>query len=969
MKKANSFFLFLSACLWLTAPIAAQQQSNPLHAEVYRLENGLTIYLNEDHSLPNVFGAVAVKAGSKNDPADATGIAHYFEHILFKGTDQIGTLDYRSEKVYLDSIAVLYDALAATQNVQEKEVIQKHINNLSVKAAEFAIPNELGKILDEMGSTAVNAGTGNEEIVYFNIFPSNQIRKWLEVYSHRFINPVYRLFQSELETVYEEYNMYKDNRFATAFEAFNKAFYPSHPYGTPVIGYPEHLKNPSISKMHAFFETYYVANNMALILSGNFNAEEVKPIIEKLFGVWRSAPIPPMPKEYVVEPFKGRTVVQKRLTPIKFGILGYRLVPIVHEDRPVIDVMNKLLTNTSQTGLLDELSVDNKLLGAFAAANLQVDAGGQMIFFLPKIVGQSLKSAEQLVKQKIDDLKEGRFDDELLEGIKTQILVEHQQGFEDQYKRGYMMLMAFVKGMDWKMVVDYPNVVGRISKEEVIRAAKTYLGDDHLVFYSKTGLPGKPGPLKPAFEPIPSSNSDKRSEYASQLEDLEVDFVAPDFISFGSSSGDELDVRIMELDENVDLLYASNKINELFELKLSFGIGTYQMPILDQLAEYLMLIGTEKQTFKEFTRKMQALGGNYEISASAGDFTITCQGPDAQFEQILTLICELLYQPALDEEKVKNLYQSARASRQFEQKDPETLGYALFSFAMLGEKSPFLRRLTLKEVKNLKAAALLDNLRKVMEVELSMHYSGTVEPEVLKNILGSHVHYGPIRIESQSPVKREYISYPQPVVFFMKDNKAIQSKNYFYVPGGRADKNEQGFLNAYKEYLDGGMHSVMFQEIRELRSLAYATGAQVYMPVYEDEFTGLTAFVGTQADKTREAVEVMHGIIGNPPDKMDRMEMVKRSLIQSINSSKPTFRMVSTKVADWLSRGYQDDPRREWVMLYQRMEFGEMADSYMRQFGEKPIITTIIGNEKRMGTDWMKRFGELRTVNQKQIFN
>ncbi|MDD5509190.1 MAG: insulinase family protein, partial [Bacteroidales bacterium] len=232
-------FLPFVICLFWSAATFSQDAASPLETEIYKLDNGLTVYLNEDHALPSIFGAVAVRGGSKRDPADATGIAHYFEHIMFKGTDSIGTLDYQAEKVYLDSITTLYDELALTGNEAQKADIQAQINRLSVRAATYAIPNEFGKILSEMGGTMVNAGTGNDEIVYFNIFPSNQVEKWLKLYSHRFIHPVYRLFQSELETVYEEYNMYKDNRFANAFEEFIKEFYPNYPYGVPIVGYPD----------------------------------------------------------------------------------------------------------------------------------------------------------------------------------------------------------------------------------------------------------------------------------------------------------------------------------------------------------------------------------------------------------------------------------------------------------------------------------------------------------------------------------------------------------------------------------------------------------------------------------------------------------------------------------------------------------------------------------------------------------
>ena len=458
-RKIEAVLLALSILILCSLSSFAQQAGTSLEIEIYKLDNGLTVYLNEDHALPSVFGAVAVKGGSKRDPAEATGIAHYFEHIMFKGTDQIGTLDYKSEKPYLDSIATLYDRLAETTDEEQKVSIQKDINRLSIKASEYAIPNETQKILGEMGGTSLNAGTGYDQIVYYNIFPSNQVEKWLDVYSHRFTNPVYRLFQSELETVYEEYNMYKDNRFSTAFEEILKAFYPEHPYGVPVIGYPDHLKNPSMKRMREYFETYYVANNMALILSGNFDSELVKPLIKKYFSSWKQGNIPPLPETYKIEPIQGKQVVQKKLTPVKFGVMAFRSVPNGHDDSPALNVINMLLSNSSLTGLLDELSVENKILMANSMGMRFNEAGGEIIFFVPKIIGQSLDKAEELVNEKLRKLKSGEFDDKLLEAVKTQIVVEYERNFEDQYGRGNMMITAFTGEIDWKDVVSYPEKI------------------------------------------------------------------------------------------------------------------------------------------------------------------------------------------------------------------------------------------------------------------------------------------------------------------------------------------------------------------------------------------------------------------------------------------------------------------------------------------------------------------------------
>ncbi len=976
MKNSNRLFsssmkrMFLSLALSFICALTsyAQQAKSLLETEIYRLDNGLTIYLNEDHSLPSVFGAVAVKGGSKRDPADATGIAHYFEHIMFKGTDQIGTLDYHSEKVYLDSIAGLYDILAGTKGEEEKAIVQQEINRLSIKASEYAIPNETEKILGEMGGTNLNAGTSNEEIVYYNIFPTNQIEKWLEVYSHRFINPVYRLFQSELETVYEEYNMYKDDRFSNAFEIFSKAFYPEHPYGVPIIGYPEHLKNPSMKKMDEYFRTYYVANNMALVLSGNFNTDEVKPMISKYFGRWRSGEILPVLDNYTIQPFTGRNLVQEKLTPIKFGILSYRSAPIGNEDEPALDVINNLLSNQANTGLMDELTVDNKVMQAGAMSMHYIESGGEMIFFIPKVIGQSLKKAESLVEGKLEDLKTGKFDEELLNAVKTDIIVNYERNFEDQYRRGYMMIMAFVNERDWKDITGYPDKLKNITKDDVLKVAKKYYGNDYLVFYSKTGFPKKPKTLKPPFEPIPSSKTDVKSEYAKNIESMPVPEIEPDFIEFGPPGNADNEVTITDLDTLVHLYYTENKVNDLFNLNIQFGIGTYYMPIISQLAEYMKLIGSDTMSLKELSGNLQKLGASYGFYSSKDNFNITITGLDIHFDKILKLVADLIYHPKPDDSKLKNLYESAQATEKVEKEDPETLGAALYMYAVYDNHSPFINRLSLKDIKGLTPDTLLNSLKNLMRYEADIHYSGTIGLTELETMLKSDLMLDSIKIKSDSPVRNEFKEYNSPVVYFLSDKKAIQSKNYFFLPGNLLKEEQKPYLNAYAEYLDGGMQSIIFQEIREFRSLAYASGANIDRPFYPDEKTSLTAYVGTQADKTKEAIQAMHQIINTPPEKSDRIDMVKKSLIQSINSDKPGFRYISRSAAGFYKQHYTTDPRRRWVEVYKKMNFDDIVKFYNSQFYKKPEVTTIIGDKRIIGMDWMSSYGKIIEVSKKDIF-
>lgn len=976
MKKCNltlsvifPIVMLIFAVLFPAGKTASSQpEKSALKTEIYKLDNGLTVYLNEDPSLPNIFGAVVVKGGSKRDPSEATGIAHYFEHIMFKGTDQIGTLDYASEKVYLDSIAGFYDQLADLDDEAEKLEMQREINRLSIKAAEFAIPNEIEKILGEMGCAYLNAGTGNDGIAYFNVLPANQVEKWLEIYSHRFINPVYRLFQSELETVYEEYNMYSDNRFATAFEEFTAAFYPDHPYGVPIIGYPDHLKYPSMQKMHEYFETWYVANNMALVLSGNFDSEAVKPIIAQNFGKWKAGKVPETPDTWKIKPFEGRQFVEQKLTPIKFGIRAYRSEQLNSEEVPVLDVMNALMSNQSQTGLLDELVLENKLTAAQVFGDRRTDAGGEYIFFVPKVVGQSLKKAEQLVEAKLNDLKAGNFDESLLEAIKTEIIVNYQRNFEDQFNRGYMMITAFMSESEWKDMIGYPEKIKQITKADVLSAANNYFGENYLAFHSKTGLPKKPKPLKPPFESIPALNTGEKSAYSKMIEEMEVPVSNPHFIEFGSPQQKTKDVTVTDISPLTHLFHVENKVNDLFNLRMEYGIGTYEMPILKQVAEYMYLVGPEGTSFAEFKKELQSLGGSVSFYASRNTFTVEISGPEENTKRILELAAKLLDKPTTDQGKIKNLYESAKTSEKFTKKDPETLGYALFSYAVYGENSQFLKDLSVAEIKKLNASQLVEALKKTLTYEADIHYSGKLAVEEVGSVVAGNFNLKQIVQKSNSPVRNVYRDFSEPMVFFLDDKNAIQSKDYFFIKGDKLSEKDKPMLNAYYEYLDGGMSSVMFQEIREFRSLAYATGASVYLPFYPDEETSLTSFVGTQADKTQEAIEVMHRIITSPPDQSDRIDMIRRAMVQSINSKKPPFREISNPVAQWTKQQYTSDPRKEWVKTYETMSFDEIVNFYNSQLFQKPVITTIIGNKKQIGGDWMSKYGKVVEVSKKDIF-
>jgi len=957
-SKINLFFMLI-----ITSSIITAGEFNPLEVQTYTLDNGLTVYLNEDHNTTSVFGAVAVRGGGKRDPKDATGIAHYLEHLLFKGTEEMGTIDFEKEKVFLDSIQVKYDELGATSDETQRLAIQNEINRLSVKAGEFAIPNEFDRLLEGMGGAWINAFTSNDAIVYLNKFPGNQIEKWLEVYSHRFVNPVFRLFQSELETVYEEKNRAMDNMFRQLFTTYMNHFFKEHPYGQQtVLGSVDHLKNPSLTKMREYYDTYYVANNMALVLTGDLYPDEILPLIEEKFGSWKSGKIPPS-INITENPFDGREKINKRMTPIKVGFMGFRTVPIGHDDEGALSLCLQLLTNESKTGLIDELAVDRKIMEAGAFNMDFVDMGAANFFFLPKLFFQSLTKAENLVRGQIDKLKAGDFDDEYFNAVKLTMLRQHEEYIESMEGRLFILADLFIKNKSWEDIVAWPGILKNITKEEVMEVANRYFGDDFLVLHSKMGFPKKTKLEKPSFEPVIPKNSEEKSTFADKLEKIPEGELNIRYIEF------DKDVQYNDISENVHLYHAYNPINSIFSLNFKYGVGNLKDAKLEQTAELLNLLGTDSYTFNQFKGELQKIGTTISFSSDRDYFTIHVKGFDDQLDESLEFVNEFITNVKGDDDKIKKLAESAKSGRKIEKREPSTVGKALRDFVAYGEQSSFLRRMTVKEIKNTKSIDYIQAFQNALKYELDIFYTGRLSFDSVAASIKKSIPLSKNPIDSQSPNDLVVKNWDEDAVYLVKDKKAVQSQIYFLANGNPVVESDRPKSNAYNKYFGRGMGSIIFQEIREFRSLAYSSGGGYKTNFYNNKKGYFSGYVGCQADKSLEAITVFKDLTLNMPEKPDRMEQIKSGLIKSINANRPSFRSFPSRVSNWLKQGYLDDPRKDQVSFYENMTFDDIVNFQKDNIAGRPIVITLLTDTKQVNSEDLSQFGKVIKLKKKDILN
>ena len=937
---------------------------NALKVKEYRLENGLTVWLNEDHSQPKVFGAVVVKAGAKDCPD--TGIAHYFEHMMFKGTDRIGTLDYEAEKVLLDSIAMKYDELAMTEDTAARARLQKEINELSIRSSEYVIPNEFNRLINRFGGSGLNAATSYDATIYFNTFSPQYMVQWAEINSERLINPVFRLFQSELETVYEEKNMYGDFIGGQVMDTLMARYFGPHPYAYPIIGSTKNLKNPRLTEMHKFFEDYYVASNMALILSGDFDAQQVMPILEKAFSRIRSGNAPKQEK-VMLPPFNGRETMKVKfpIPFIKAMGLGFRGVSANHEDQVALNIAVNLLNNSNGTGYLDKLMVEHKLMGALAINESMNEAGILAVAIMPKLLIQSYSSAEKMVWDEINRVKNGDFSDEMFNSLKLEQKRQYASSLENIDSRATIMMNLFSQGKSWN---DYLNEVARIesiTKEDVVRVAQKYFSNNYLCVTKSTGKYPKDNLPKPAFSPVVPRNADASSSYAKQLEKIPEQQVAPRIIDF------EKDVKTSKLTPLVTLYTTPNPLNDIFTLNISYGIGALEQPELMQLTNYLQLLGTESLSFEQFRSRLQSIGSTLAFDVTPDAFVMKVTGFDNHIDETMKLVGDFIRHAKADDKKLRQIVDDAKVSEKAFFKSGDNVASALLEQVKYGDQSRYLRKLSLSQIKKLKGKDMLAIYDKVRSVQCDLHYCGTLPVEKVIGTIRQHLPLERTTVASNSPYYRELKQYDRPTVFFIDRPDMAQSIVYGYVKGDPVDdKASRHASRLFSVYFGGDMSSLMFQEIREFRSFAYRTSGRYQLPNHAHKGTAgsFTAMLSTQSDKTLDALGVLDSLIREMPLKPERVEAVKQMLVNRINNDYLPFRNLSEKVASARMEGFDRDPAEEFLRDIATMDMQDISRFYREQISGRPVVYVIAGNRKHIDMKKLAEYGTIIKVKKKDIY-
>ena len=934
-----------------------------LGARIYTLDNGLKVYLSVNKEQPRIQTIISVRVGAKNDPAETTGLAHYFEHLMFKGTDKFGTSNYEAEKPLLDQIEALFEQYRVTTDEKQRKAIYAQIDELSQQASKLSIPNEYDKLIQSIGGDGCNAWTSYDETSYMSEIPSNQVENWAKIESERFKNAVIRGFHTELETVYEEYNMSLTRDNNKVIEKFLGLMMPNHPYGQhSVLGKQEHLKNPSITNIKNYYNTYYVPNNMAVCMSGDFNPDEVIAIIDKYFGDMTPNESLPQGVEGEITPVTEPRQAEVWGLESETLFAGWLTGSANSDDALMLEIVSSVLSN-GNCGLIDtNLTQTQKVLYGSASADQLSDAGFLMLFGQPK-QGQSLEQVEALLLEQVETLKSGEFEDSMLNAIIANYKRDLMVSYEDNFARCYAMALSFVNENDWADVVSKLDRASDITKADVVAWARKNLTKEGLVtVYKRQGEDKNQKKIdKPQITPI-ATNRDSQSEFLKSIASSEVAPIAPRFTDY------ERDMDIFTLDNGIEVLYKQNELNERFELVYLYDFGLESDPSLSIAREYMTKLGTESKSLAQIMSEQYELACDISFSPAKRNFYVTITGIAENMAAAMTLAEDYMAGVKGDEAVLAEVKRDILKERTNRKSNQRANYNALQTYATFGKEYVARTTLTNEQLMALESEALLDKIRGLKNYQHRILYYGPMSKrELAKQLNTSHVvaeNLIPVEYKSTPNVE---VTEPK-VIFAQYDAKQIYYMQYA-CGGDMFDVKLDPITRLYNDYFSGGMNAIVFQEMREARGLAYSSYAYLGQGATCNEPYYFYAFIATQNDKMQQAIEAFDDIIENMPQSEAAFELTKQGLLTGMATGRTTKMDVLWKYIGDMRFGITDFNRTEAVYNgIKTMTLADVVAFQQSHIKNRDYIYCILGDKTDVDMKYLRTLGDIEFVSQEQIF-
>ena len=933
-----------------------------MQTRIYTLDNGLKVYLSVNPEKPRIQTYIAVRTGSKNDPAETTGLAHYLEHLMFKGTTKFGTNNPEAEAPLLTDIEQRYEAYRKLTDPEARKQAYHEIDSVSQLAAQYFIPNEYDKLMAAIGAQGTNAFTSNDVTCYTEDIPSNEIENWAKIQSDRFQNMVIRGFHTELEAVYEEYNIYLTDDGDKVWKALGEKLTPTHPYGTQTtIGTQEHLKNPSITNIKNYFNKWYVPNNVAICMAGDFDMDKTIAIIDKYFSDWKpgaDVTQPVFPEQKPLTAPTDTAVIGQQAENVWVGWLANKASDLQCD---TLDVIGYMLNN-GKAGIFDlNLNQQMKVLNAESGLQAQQDYSAFILFGMPK-PEQSLEEVRDLMLGEIENLKKGNFSDDLLPSVINNMKLDYQKALDNNLWRARQFMGAFINGISWEQQIGKLDRISKMTKEQIVEFANRFFTDGYATIYKKMGVDSTQKKIdKPAITPI-QANRDQMSDFVKEIQESQVEPILPKFVDFSK------DLYIGETKDKLPLYYKQNTQNDLFNLVFRYEFGQQDDNRYDIAAGYLDYVGTDKLTAAEVKQKFYKLACNYAVNVNADNINISLSGLQSQMPEALALLEDVVRNAKADQESYDQYVGLILKSREDAKTDQRTNFSYLINYAIYGEHNSLRDNMSGQQLKEANPQQLLSLIAGLPNMKHSVLYYGKLTPEELSETLGA-IHQTAqalADVPQGKPYARQEATANEILI------APYDAKNIYLMMYHNENRDwhpeQEAVVDLFNEYYGGGMNGIVFQEMREARGLAYSASAYYVTPSKKDEKEYYQTYIITQNDKMMDAVNQFHIILNEMPASETAFQIAKDAVTKQIASRRVTKTGVLNAYLSAKRLGIDYDMMEKVYNALPSVSLQDIVNFEKEQMANKACRYIILGDEKELDMEALEKIGPVKRLTTEEIF-
>ncbi|AZA46763.1 insulinase family protein [Chryseobacterium carnipullorum] len=923
---------------------------------IYTLKNGLKVFLAQNFDAPRIQTYIPVRTGSNNDPSDNTGLAHYLEHMMFKGTSKIGTQNWEKEKELLDQISALYEEHKAEQNPDKKKEIYKKIDEVSQEASQYAIANEYDKVISSLGATGTNAHTWFDETVYKNNVPNNELEKWLKIEKERFSEVVLRLFHTELESVYEEFNRAQDNDSRLVNYELMDALFPTHPNGQQTtIGDPEHLKNPSMKAIHKYFDEYYVPNNYAMVLVGDLDFEETIQLVNQYFG---TIPYRELPKKTpVIEQPLTKIIKRTVKSPTTPRVqLAWRTDSYGTREAMLADIVANILSNRGEAGLLDlNINQTQRMLWAQAFSVGLKEYGYFSIVAVPKET-QTLDEAKEMVLEQIELIKKGDFPDWILPAIINDFKIQRLKGLETADGLATNLYDTYIKGRSWEQELNELDEYQDFTKEEVVDFAQTFFKNHYVEVYKEKGINDQLVRVEnPGITPI-KINREAQSEFLKEILSEKTEDIQPEFIDYEK----EIHTDIIK---DKKLSFVHNKYNDIAQIHFIFPFGgdhDRDLGISTQLLQYL---GTENLSAEDLKQELFKIGVTNDFKTTHDQLIISLSGLEENIEKGIALLQNWMYEVKPDQEIYTQFVETVLENRQASKKDKNRIMTALTNYTKLGSFSRYTDIISKEELESSSPEVFTNRMKQLFNYPYQLFYYGK-KLENFKQYIGKYVENASLQIPEPK-------QYPEPETngnVYFTDYDMVQMEMSKVGRGYEVNTSNFGKINVFNEYFGRGLSSIVFQEIRESKSLAYSAYVSYAANSELGHADYITTYIGTQPDKLQIAVSTMSELMEELPEVPIQFENARNAALKQIASTRITRNNIFFNTLRLKKLNIYHDFRKDIYAQIETLKFEDVREFYQTNIKPIHFNTAIIGKKENLDMDAVNEMGPFKELSLDDIF-